>query len=83
MRGLDLIGPKANISLKLAPKHHELYEIAESAPRLGNPRFFSTYADESFNRVIGRLAKHAHPMRFAITLLFKYSVLRAVRGQHF
>ena len=65
----------------LAPKHHLLWECAAGMHRNGNPRFYSTYADESFNGVIKRVAQTVHPRYFSERVLCKQRVLRICDGK--
>ena len=41
-------------------KHHMAWHLAERAGRLGNPKFYWTYADEQENRVMGSVARSLH-----------------------
>jgi len=63
----------------LAPKHRKLYHIAQKIPLRGNPVFYSTYADESFNGVVVRLARSMRPTQLAAAVLRKYHVFCRVQ----
>ena len=58
------------------PKHHALVDMSRLLWRTGNPKMFSTYMDESFNGLIGNLARSVHPSTLAIRVLRKYKLLR-------
>ena len=38
-----------SLGVRLVPKHHMFVDMSIAVRRLGNPRFCSTYTDESFN----------------------------------
>ena len=42
-------------------KHHAAWHIVQRAGAHGNPRFYSTHADASENRVMSKVAKSLHP----------------------
>ena len=65
------------------PKHHGLFELAHGMERAGNPNTYSAYMDESLNATIARLARTAHPRHFAMAVLVKYYLNRALRGLPF
>ena len=56
---------------KCVTKHHYSIHLAEQVVKHGHPSYFSTYRDESFNRVVKRMATKSHPLRFANRLLGK------------
>ncbi len=49
---------------------------AEQCVEYGNPAYFHTYPDESFNRTVKRLGVGSHPLRFCYRVLGKARVLR-------
>ena len=51
-------------------KHHMAFHVAKFCDKVGNPRFFHTYADEQHNRLMGQIAKALHgSRRFYLTFL--------------
>lgn len=52
-------------------KHHYMKHWAKEAADHGNPSFYHTYADESRNRWIKRVAKAVHARRFAERVLLR------------
>ena len=51
-------------------KHHACVHLCQAAERLGNPRFYWTYADEEENRKMSLVSRQLHKGRtFYITLL--------------
>lgn len=52
-------------------KHHYMKHWAKEAADHGNPSFYHTYADESRNRWIKRIAKAVHARRFAERVLLR------------
>eukprot|EP00969_Alexandrium_andersonii_P220983 9759831-Alexandrium_andersonii.AAC.1 len=43
-------------SVPLAPKHHLWAHMTMMSLRRGNPRWYSTFLDESLNAVVARIA---------------------------
>ena len=51
-------------------KHHMAFHIAQLCEKVGNPRWFHTYADEQENRAMGAVAKKLHgSKKFYLTFL--------------
>lgn len=55
------------------PKHHLFRHLTERVQEHGNPRFYSTYHDESLNRQLARVAASCHRMTFERRLFSKFS----------
>jgi hypothetical protein len=55
-------------------KHHYFVHLCEQAVVSGNPRVYSTYPDESLNRVIKRMAQATRSARFARRVLCRARV---------
>ena len=53
---------------RMVPKHHQFVHLTKSIVRSGNPRFHTTYEDESINRVLAKIGRAAHPLTFTETL---------------
>ena len=68
-------------TVALAPKHHLLVDLSRSAGRLGNPKYISTYPDETWNAVLKRIAASSHGSTVALTVSTKYHVLCTVWGR--
>ena len=60
----------------LKPKHHLMVHLWQQTCRHGNPRFYSTYRDESLNGVIARIAKSTHRWSFMDVTHRHYSILQ-------
>jgi hypothetical protein len=48
----------------LVPKHHLFIHCIQRISRLGNPRFYTCYKDESLNGVVVKMARSCHRMTF-------------------
>ena len=59
----------AHTGCNAKPTHHALVDMSKAMYRTGNPKDFSTYADETMNSTIARIARSVHPRRFAISVL--------------
>ena len=46
------------------PEHHMVAHMTAEIPRRGNPRFYSTFMEETLNRTIATVANHSHPSRW-------------------
>ena len=57
------------------PKHHLFRHLAAEICRKGNPRFYSTYHDESVNGVIANIAATTHRARLERMTFRKYGYL--------
>ena len=62
----------------LLPKHHSLIHMIQRCAYLPNPRYVSTYSDESLNGIIKRIAASSHRNTFGITVHAKYSILQTL-----
>ena len=63
-------------------KHHLLWECAVAMPDTGNPRFDSTYADESVNSVWKKgVTQSTRPQHCGRQALAKHQVLCMCAGQ--
>ena len=56
----------AHSGSELKPKHHALIDMSKFTMRTGSPASFSTYNDESFNALLGALARSVQPRHFAL-----------------
>ena len=54
---------------RMTPKHHLWVHIAIRAQSLGNPSSYHTYADESFNGVLAKIANVSHPRTLSATVV--------------
>ena len=57
LRHLNLI---QRASVTLVPKHHQWVHLTIKIPIFGNPRFYSTFLDESLNLVVASMASASH-----------------------
>ena len=65
----------------LKPKCHAWFEMSFNMRRTGNVSKFATYADETVNCIVSRVAQSVHPAHFALAILKKYFVLRRAQGR--
>ena len=49
---------------RLLPKHHLWAHMTLRVPQFGNPIYYSTFLDETLNKVISTVAVHSHPSRW-------------------
>ena len=84
--GRELVGHVLNYNTlfsrsgrTLAPKNHLWLHLAQQAARNGNPKFFSTYPDESLNGIIAKICRTAHPNTLAIMVFKKWRALCLVQ----
>ena len=59
--------------VKPFPKAHMARHVALQAAIKGNPRFFTTYADEGLNKVFVKIARGCHKLTLQRRLFDKYS----------
>ena len=58
------------------PKSHVMLEhLVQRVPHLGHPSAYTTYADESTNGIIARIARSCHRRQFGRAVHNKYRVL--------
>ena len=67
----------------LAPKNHLWMHLTRQAARNGNPRFGSTYPDESLNGVFAKVCRTTHPTTLPLMCMKKYYLLRTLAGSAF
>ena len=63
------------------PKHHALVDLTRRMPFTGNPRFLTTYPDETMNQLCGLMGRPAHHARFAWSVIKRYITGRLVRNK--
>ena len=66
----------------LTPKCHLMFHIVQKTLQKGNPRFYATYHDESFNGIIARIARSVHRTHWSETVLRKSTLLFALTSNH-
>lgn len=64
----------------LTPKFHLLIHQVQEYKYFGNARFYHTYADESFNSVIAKLARASHRLCWSESVFKKLAVARELGG---
>ena len=64
----------------LTPKFHLLLHQIQEYKYFGNSRHYHTYADESFNSVIAKIARSCHRLCWAQSVFKKLSVARQLGG---
>ena len=60
---------------RIVPKHHLLIHAIQRVDRLGNPRFYHTFRDESLNSVIAKIAASCHRNNFSEAVFRKWNIL--------
>lgn len=58
----------------LTPKCHLMFHCIFKAAKQGNPRYYSTYRDESLNGTIAAIARSCHRRAWAEHILWKISI---------
>eukprot|EP00959_Pyramimonas_sp_CCMP1952_P168601 3522739-Pyramimonas_sp.AAC.1 len=48
------------VGARFVPKHHLWAHLVQCAAANGNPRFYSTFLDETLNGVVATMAKAGH-----------------------
>jgi hypothetical protein len=61
---------------KLHPKHHLMIHLIQRVVKLGNPKLYASYRDESLNGVVARLAQNVHSAAFGDQIHFRFGILR-------
>ena len=67
------------------PKFHLMIHLIQRIGRLGNPKYYVTYMDESWNGVLAKIAATCHRSTFQYTVHSKFSVattMGVLRGMH-
>jgi hypothetical protein len=60
----------------ITPKFHLMYHAIFQISEYGNPRYFATYVDESFNRIIAAIARSCHRLTWADSIFKKISAIQ-------
>jgi hypothetical protein len=63
---------EAGIAMK--PKHHLFVHLTDSIQAKGNPRYYSTYMDESMNKLAATIAASAHRHAFERRTFAKFAM---------
>lgn len=66
-----------------APKHHMFFELSRQSRKLGNPRYYTTYPDETMNKLMKDLARSAHGSTLPQAVLRKYRVFCLAQKRDF
>jgi hypothetical protein len=64
----------------LIPKCHLMYHLIAQAKSRGNPKFYATYFNESFNGFLAKICRNAHRRTMYRTVHFKLSIIRQLVG---
>ena len=62
----------------IVPKFHVLYHSLQQIGTYGNPRYFATYVDESFNGVIAAIARSCHRLTWSDSIFRKIHVIQQI-----
>ncbi|CAE7293625.1 unnamed protein product [Symbiodinium sp. CCMP2592] len=71
----------ARAQIPLMPKCHMMYHMIQRALLKGNPRFYSTYIDESLNGAIARVCRSVHRRGWALAVYRKLSMLEQLLAE--
>jgi hypothetical protein len=63
------------------PKHHLMFHLLSNAAFLGNPRRYSTWLDESLNKLLKATCRHASQAVFEASTLLRMRELLAVESR--
>ena len=66
---------------KSTPKHHLCVHMIQRSSRLGNPKYYHTYRDETLNGLVAKLARAAHRWVFHTCVHRRYAWLRECRSK--
>jgi hypothetical protein len=67
--------------VQMVPKFHFLCHIAEQVSAAGNPRFYATHLDESFNRDVVRIIQSCHIKDFGARVLAKLDLVELLQTE--
>ena len=59
----------------LVPKCHFMHHMIQFAQGKGNPRYYSTYRDETFNGVVAKVARACHRRTWFNAVHYKFSMV--------
>ena len=65
------------------PKHHAFIDLTRRIPFTGNPRFLTTYPDETMNQLCGLMGRPAYRARFALSVIKRYILGRLLQNKPF
>ena len=65
------------------PKHHAFIDLTGRIPFTGNPRFLTTYPDETMNQLVSLMGRPAHRARFALSVIKRYILGRLLQNKPF
>ena len=65
------------------PKHHAFIDLTRRIPFIGNPRFLTTYPDETMNQLVNLMGRCVHRARFAFAVLRRYILGRLLQNKPF
>ncbi|CAE7222610.1 unnamed protein product [Symbiodinium sp. CCMP2592] len=71
----------ARAQIPLMPKCHMMYHMIQRALLKGNPRFYSTYIDESLNGAIARVCRSVHRRGWALAVYRKLSMFEQLLAE--
>ena len=73
------LSEKAGVAMK--PKHHMLGHLVGRTAKHGNPGFYSTFEDESINRVLKQVGHAAHRSVWEARVFMTFAKVEDARGQ--
>ena len=65
------------------PKHHAFIDLTRRIPETGNPRYITTYPDETMNQLVSLMGRPAHRARFALSVIKRYILGRLLHYRPF
>ena len=54
---------------EFVPKHHLFLHLILGMPRLGNPRYYSTWLDEALNKTLKNCCRNVSQATFSVSVL--------------
>ena len=67
--------------LPLLPKAHLMFHCIQRSLEQGNPRTYTTYADESYNGAIARVCRSVHRKGWALAVYRKLQMMEAMKAE--
>jgi hypothetical protein len=65
----------------LTPKFHLMFHQIVGTSKMGNPKYYHSYSDESFNGLLAKIAKSCHRACWGEQIFRKLSISRVVHSK--
>ena len=70
----------ARTGIPYAPTHHLWIHMWMRSATMGNPRYYTTFLDESCNHQVAKICRSCHRSTFERRCFFKYGIAWGGRG---